>query len=287
MSLTGKKATNVIATIDNTSVNPIPITPNEKGDFLNIEGQDIQYGRLDSKYTRNVLLADNTIIDGTERIIGEGIIALGIELTRPATTRTITFASTSANDTTGGSGMISALLVGLDSNFLVQVELITFTGQTPVDTVNQYLRVNEFIIRESGSSNTNEGVVYVSDDTDTFVSGVPQNRVYDIMNIGHGLSKTGLWTIPANKQSVIRRIIINTTADTNNPGIFRFYRSNKFTGFPSELLTETIYTSGSFTTDLEIVRILAPEEDIRITGQKTGAGNISVSVKLHTTLIDN
>ena len=273
--------------ITNTSVNPVPITPDEKGDFLNIEGQDIQYGRLDSKYTRNVLLADNTIIDGTERIIGEGIIALGIELTRPATTRTITFASTSANDTTGGSGMISALLVGLDSNFLVQVELITFTGQTPVDTVNQYLRVNEFIIRESGSSNTNEGVVYVSDDTDTFVSGVPQNRVYDIMNIGHGLSKTGLWTIPANKQSVIRRIIINTTADTNNPGIFRFYRSNKFTGFPSELLTETIYTSGSFTTDLEIVRILAPEEDIRITGQKTGAGNISVSVKLHTTLIDN
>lgn len=270
--------------MNNTKTSGFKTKNIKDGDFIEIDGRNIQFNRVNSIYTRNVILADNTTVDATERVIGEGVPIAGNELTKPASARILSIASTSANDTAAGTGMRSVLIVGLDEDFNSQNEIITMNGQTEVDTVNQYLRVNEIIIRDVGSTNINEGIIYVSDDTDTFVAGVPQNRVYDIMGAGEGLSKTGLYTVPGNQKVIMQRIIINTDADTNKPGIIKLYRTTKTSGFSSEIVSETFYLSGAQQADVDTVRIFAPKEEVRITAQKSGATDIAVAVKIHTIL---
>ncbi len=271
MSLSGKKAVRQII---------------DEGDFLEINGQNINFDRINNNFSRNIILADDTTVDGTERTIGEGVPVASNNLTRPASLRTLSVASTSANDTGAGTGMRTLLLIGIDTNGDQQVEIITLTGQTEVDTVNQYTRINEMLGRDTGTGLTNAGIIYCSDNTDTFTAGVPQNRVYDIMDIGHSLSKTGLYTVPNGKEVQMVRINISTDASASNPLKIALYRTSTVViGFDTEFLIELYYLSLGQTFNLDLTRKIDAGDDIRITAQKTGGGgDIALTLKLQTIL---
>jgi len=220
-----------------------------RGDFIEINGENVQFNRfnnglINNTFARNTLIADNTGIDTTERIMGEGVPVSGNELTLVASPRIISIASTDANDTSAGTGLRTLLLVGIGTDDLEQFEVISMNGQTEVDSVNTYKQVNELIGLTSGTNETNFGFIYASDDTDTFTSGEPQNRVYDIMDIGHSLSKTGIFTVPINQDMMIKRIVINTDATESKPIKVNFYRT--FNSRNIVLLVGTFYLSGIF-----------------------------------------
>lgn len=253
------------------------------GDFLDIEGENIQYNRLDIVYNRNTILADNTLVDTTERVIGEDVPVSGNELTFVSSARIMSIASTNINDIgITGTGIRTLLLIGCGIGGLEQTEVITMNGQTEVDSINQYTQINEMFGLTSGSNETNLGVIYCSDDTDTFTLGVPQNRVYDIMNIGHSLSKVGIFTVPLNKEMLIKRIVINSDATVAKPMRINMFRT--FNNRQIQLLIGTYYLSTDFSMNLELDRTIASGDSIRLTAQNLGSTTIQVAVKLHTVL---
>jgi hypothetical protein len=71
----------------------------------------------------------------------------------------LSFASTSPNDTFGGSGANVLYVSGLDMNYLTVNETIQLNGTTPVITQNTYTRVNECFVALSGASTWNEGII--------------------------------------------------------------------------------------------------------------------------------
>lgn len=253
------------------------------GDNLIANATDIQFSRLQTGFARNTVLADQTDATTTERIIGEGVPISSNELSRPTSLRTLSFASTDSNDTIAGTGCRTIIVIGLDSNGLEQTEFLNLNGQTEVDTVLQYTRINEFFVTASGTTNSNVGTIFCSDDTDTFASGIPQNRIYDIMDAGHSLSKTGNYSFgfPSTTTLVLKRIVINTDATEAKPVIIRLYRTFKEldSNGNTEILIGIFYLANFFSEDFSVDRFLRGDDEVRVTAQ-TNVGTVKVSVKL-------
>ena len=124
------------------------------------------------------------------------------------TAETMDVTSTSANDTSGGTGARQVLIDGLDNDFNHIRELVSLNGLTTVTTSNSFLRINEANVATSGSfggtgTGGNDGDITIeSTDTSNLegiissVGGVP---------IGHlGNSHR---TIPNGKAGVLRNNI--------------------------------------------------------------------------------
>ena len=252
------------------------------GDFLEINSLNMQAGRLKNRYSRTTIIAEQTVVDTTERIIGEGVNTLGFSLSFPTTTVTLQIASTSANDiNTTGTGARTLFIQGLDSNFDAQTETINLNGQTGVNSANTYIRINIMVINSTGSSNSNEGIIYCSDSTDTFTAGVPQNRAYDIMRIGYSLSQTGLFTVPRGKILLYRYLLVSSdVSGSNNRVIARIKKTSKgFSGDDTNFVTETYFIDRTFQADISWFRQIDQTDDLIITAEMTSQ-NASVAIKL-------
>lgn len=113
---------------------------------------------------------------------------------------TLNVVSSSANDTSAGTGARTILITGIDENFLTQTETVTLSGATPVTTSNSWLGVNRVIVLSSGTSNANEGTITISDTAGTvgtqaeiaINSSVTQQAIYHTQ-INHTLLLDWLW----------------------------------------------------------------------------------------------
>lgn len=72
--------------------------------------------------------------------------------------------SSSANDTSAGTGARTVVVEGLDSNFDYQSETITLSGASAVDTSNTYLAINRAYVATVGSGKVNAGNIDIQVD---------------------------------------------------------------------------------------------------------------------------
>ena len=265
-------------------------TNRHRGDNLELNSFNLQSGRIvdtQKNYRRTTILANQSVVDGTERIIAEGVNTLGLLITFPATARLLSIASTSVNDTALGSGGRTVLIEGLDANNDDQEEVITLNGQTPVNTIKTWNRINIFELISSGSSNTNEGIMYCSDNTDTFVLGVPQNRVYNICGIGETISKTGIFSLARNKKALFRFMLASTDiSGASNRLVFNFKRTSKgLTSDKTRFLTETFYLDRTAQIDVSWFRRIDGTDDVELSAFTTG-GSAAISAKVDIIVFD-
>lgn len=102
--------------------------------------------------------------------------------------------SSSANDTSDGTGARTVQVYGVDSDYNEINEIVTLNGQTAVNTSNSFLRVYRAIVRTAGSGEKNAGDIYVGDGTVT--SGVPATKYAKIL-VGNNQTLMALWTVPS------------------------------------------------------------------------------------------
>jgi hypothetical protein len=96
-----------------------------------------------------------------------------------------------ASDTIGGTGCLTAIFYGLDSNWLDQNETVTLTGVTPANLTNKYIRMHRGICLTVGSNGTNIGDISVE------IQGTDTSAVF--ISAGDGQSQQAIYTIPAGK----------------------------------------------------------------------------------------
>lgn len=140
-------------------------------------------------HTAVQIVGYNSDVDTTwEPIWSDGTI------TFPTVATAMKISSGSADDAAAGTGARTVLLTGLDGNYNVISETITLNGQTPVNTVNLFFRINGFAVTSVGSGATAAGTIYVGDGVVT--AGVPAT-VFDQIPVGWNTRQTATYTIPA------------------------------------------------------------------------------------------
>lgn len=125
--------------------------------------------------------------------------------------------SSSANDTSAGTGARTVELFGLDGDYNEINEVVTLNGQTAVNTTQSYLRINRMIVRSAGSGGANAGIIYAG--TGTVTAGVPAN-IYATIN-GDGTNQTlmALWTVPAGYTGYLMQYDVSNGTTSNTPAV--------------------------------------------------------------------
>lgn len=117
--------------------------------------------------------------------------------------------SSSANDTSAGTGCRTFKIFGLDANKDLQEETVTLNGTTPVDTVNTYTRVYRGFCVTAGSGMTNAGAITVRHTTTTA-------NTFAVIAAGWGQTRVACITIPNGYSGYIKRYggsMFDTTAN--------------------------------------------------------------------------
>ena len=112
----------------------------------------------------------------------------------PTVASVLKISSSSANDTSAGTGARTIVIEGLDGGYNMISETVTLNGQTAVDTVNSYLYVNNFYVASVGSGGENAGNINAG--TGVVTAGVPA-VLYDIIAAGYNNRTTGHYCVPA------------------------------------------------------------------------------------------
>jgi len=155
---------------------------------------------------------------------------------------TVAIASTSAADVgVTGIGARTITIQGLDQYWEPFTESnIVLNGTTPVNPVNQFFRINRMFVDESGSTTANQGDIYMSYSTDTFISGVPQTSVLHAMISGENASSFGQRSFGAHTVTHYIKGNTYTNGTPDNPVLIEErYIAPNFTG------SRTDYTSGA------------------------------------------
>lgn len=105
----------------------------------------------------------------------------------------MTVSSSSANDTSAGTGARTVLIRGINNNGEEATETVTLNGQTAVTTTKTYTFIQQVTVLTAGSGNANAGTIYVG--TGTVTAGVPAVP-YNAISVGDNNSLTGAWTCP-------------------------------------------------------------------------------------------
>jgi len=197
---------------------------------------------------------------------------------------TLKVSSSSANDTSAGTGARTVTLTGLDANYDELTETVTLSGQTAVDTTNSFIRINRMIVNTAGTGEQNAGVIYAG--TGTVTAGVPANK-YATIAVGDNQTLMGLWTVPRGYTAYLTQSHITVATEQNNKfatvsvvarpdgGVFAV--KDKF-----------VVVADSRTQEYNFPLVFAEKTDIevRCIGSAAGA-NISVSAGLEFVYIQN
>jgi len=129
-----------------------------------------------------------SVAAATQSVVWEGPTALYVYM---ATAQQLKVTSTSAEDSSTGTGIRTLIIYGLDANFAEINETITMNGLTAVTTTKSFLRVYRAFGVTCGTSLTNVGTISIKNNAET-VTQV-------IINPNDSQTLMTLWTVPAGK----------------------------------------------------------------------------------------
>jgi hypothetical protein len=158
---------------------------------------EVARGNVRNAATWNKWGYNNDIDTGTEEIIA----SWGGAWSPPTTAETIDFVSTDANDTSGGTGLNSIVIYGIDEDRTSIIEVLTLDGLTPVTTTNTYFGINRVAPFLCGSSKSNEGKI-TGDQT---TSGI----IVAEMPIGETVTQQAIFYVDAGNTFLTSSLYIN------------------------------------------------------------------------------
>jgi len=189
----------------------------------------------------------------------------------PTAAAATTIVSSSVNDAAAGTGIRTARVFGLDTNFLEIQEDVTLNGTTPVALSNQYLRVYRAYGLTFGSLETNDGNIDVLHGA-TVLARISAQRGQTLM---------ALYTIPADWPPVS---IISATATIGKQAasfgeVILFTRDFGSGGWRDRLTVDINSQGSSFIGGQAQVGSIniEPKTDIRLTAQTVSAVNTGIS----------
>jgi len=116
---------------------------------------EVAAGLRQGRTTWNKWGYNDDVDTGSEEIVA----SWGGVATLPPTAQTVDFVSTSSSDASGGIGMNSIVIYGVDSNYEEVIEVLALNGLTTVTSVNTYIGINRVAPYLCGTSKYNVGTI--------------------------------------------------------------------------------------------------------------------------------
>lgn len=183
--------------------------PREKVADLDSFNLNIRFGEY-PRYSTNAIIAQSESVGTGFQNIAGAISTIYY----PSSGVTLGVSSTDPDDNSTGNGARSIRIEGLDENYVEQLEFINMSGTGVVSTTKKYFRVNSALTFSAGSSQHNEGDIYIADATDTFSTGVPTQPFFGI-NRTWGFGECGIFTVPSGSEMVLT--YMHTSSDPDKP----------------------------------------------------------------------
>lgn len=161
----------------------------------------------------------NSDVDTSE----ESIWPDGGTIPHPTVASVLTISSSSASDTSAGTGARTVRVEGLDGNYNPVSETVALNGQTAVDTANSYLYINSFYVITTGSGGVNAGNINAG--TGTVTAGVPA-VLYDIIATGYNNRTTGHYCVPAGYTGYMTSGVITTGQASGSTSVTAFLKQH-------------------------------------------------------------
>ena len=125
---------------------------------------EVAMGKRQGRTTWNKFGFNRDVDSGSEEVVA----SFGGAFNIMTTADTLDIVSSSANDTSDGTGARTVFIDGIGADFLRQTEIVTMNGVTPVTTANTWLGVNRATVLSSGSLTYNDGDIDIKDTSDIF-----------------------------------------------------------------------------------------------------------------------
>jgi hypothetical protein len=222
-------------------------------------------------------------INGAVGTSVETVWAEGGTYVYPASATVMKISSSSADDTSAGTGARTIAIFGLDANYNEISESVILDGQTAVNTGNSYLRILRMYVTTAGSGATAAGTIYAG--TGTVTSGVPAT-VYGMIALTSNQTQMAFWTVPAGYTFYLMGVYYSSANSTANAstnfqlierplnGVFRIQSSARTAG------------NGDFVLDLHTPVAFPEKTDIEIRAVAS-AGSSNVSAEFEGIYIKN
>ena len=152
-------------------------------------GLQVSRGQIQG-HSSVIVFGYNPEVDTSE----ESVWPDGGTIPHPTSASVLKISSSSANDTSAGTGARTVFIEGLNGDYNVVSETVILSGQTAVNTTKSYLYVNSFYVVSVGSGGENAGNINAG--TGTVTAGVPA-VLYDIIAAGYNSRTTGHYCVPA------------------------------------------------------------------------------------------
>jgi len=121
--------------------------------------------------------------------------------------------SSSANDSSAGSGARTVYILGINGTGAEVAETVVLNGMSGVITTHSFTAIQAITVTSVGSGGENSGDIRVG--TGTITSGVPAN-VYGHVASGENQSLMGHFTIPAGYTGYMARGSISSATQTGS-----------------------------------------------------------------------
>ena len=198
-----------------------------------------------------------------------------------AASSSMKIASSSASDTSSGTGAKKVRVGGLDGNWNRITEEFILTGQTAVSSAKSWLRVLYMEVLEMGSASTinSFNVGNISFGQGTFTAGVP-SELHARIGAGNNRSLFSGYTIPANHEGFIfwKAISSDKNDNVHFQTLFRFNSISE----PWHVHNQEILYQRSTSIPFRIPEYLPEKTDIRFRARMAnGTGGAAA----HTILI--
>lgn len=148
--------------------------------------------------------------------VPEDVWNYGGAFVAPTTARVHAIVSSSANDTSAGTGCRTVLIYGINGSYARVTETVTMNGTTPVNTVNSYLHIHLMQIQTVGSVGWNVGDITATAATDATVTCK--------IDATDGQSESAIYLVPTGYKAYIMRVrarMNNSTANSSaNVGLY-------------------------------------------------------------------
>lgn len=219
----------------------------------------------------------STVIDGTNYPIWN----VAANRTYLTTASVMKISSSSASDISSNSGARTVFVEGLDQNYEPISEIVVLNGQTAVDTVKSYLRVQHMTVVTAGSGGKNVGVLYAG--TGTVTAGVPA-VIHELVPIGFNTELSGVYTVPAGYTAYLYQGGLTSQANGNNFLTATLAYSNQ--GSPWATPAVTVFSSDMVKYDFTYPLVLPEKTDIEARAS-VSAGTSSVTSFFFIVLVKN
>jgi len=167
---------------------------------------------------------------GSEEIVA----AFGGTFSIMTSADTLDVVSSSANDTSAGTGVRTIAITGVDANNLEQTEVVTLNGTTPVTTSNSWLGVNRVTVLTAGSGGAPAGNITIDDNGNSVGT-----QAY--LPAGQNVTQQCIFHTPINQTFLCDFIWANIKKGAGDPIVTIYLRSySRVTGLTYEVARFTL-----------------------------------------------